>query len=70
MNFKEDQKEFIRDSITEAGKILERKASDIADDLVKERVTGIWITMNITPDSMPELNIEKTYAAIIEQKQK
>lgn len=65
MNFKEDQKEFIRDSITEAGKILERKASDIADDLVKEKVTGIWITMNLTPDSMPELNIEKTYAATI-----
>lgn len=64
MCFKEDQREFIKNSIVEAGNIMIRKAHEITKDLSDEKVTGIWISINITPDSSPEINIEKTYAAV------
>lgn len=63
MCFKEDQREFVKNSIVEAGNIMIRKAYDIANDISDEKITGIWISINITPDSFPEINIEKTYAA-------
>lgn len=64
MYFKEEQREFVENSIIEAGNIMIRKAHEITKDFSDERVTSIWLSINITPDSIPEINIEKTYAAV------
>lgn len=53
-----------KEYLTEAGRILIRRASDITKDLSAEHVNRIYITLDISRDETPRLSIEKEYVPI------
>lgn len=54
----------VKQYLIEAGHILIRRTEDITKDLNDELVDRIYITIDISCDDKPTLNIEKEYIPI------
>ena len=60
-----NRKEEVKSYILEAADILRRQADNIVADYDSEPITGVNISLRVgTPDMIPELCIEKSYASV------
>lgn len=57
---KSDYKSFI----IEAAQTLIRKSDEIVNDLDSENVNQVYITLRVTNNEVPQLDIQKTYVPI------
>ena len=51
----------VKTGIINSARLLRDKADEISLDIYKERVKNIYITISITPNDAPSLDISKTY---------
>ena len=58
---KRDIAQEYRSYIIEAADILKRKVDEIVEDINKEEVGDIYISLSLSIDSLPCLNIQKNY---------